>query len=294
MYSKKKEIYEDMDNNKLKVDIYEPVKQEPNKFDFIENQLIILSKQTIDEFLKQNNPADLISLYTFYYYTAKWQKTNHPKCTDNYIKKGLKWGISRIQNAKTVLKNLGLIQTIQRRDKKGKVIGWYIKMNYLWRNITLNEYGIIQNTQKQQVDETTSGKQETNALSVNNINALSVNNKYIDIFKKILTYWNTFKIYYHKENTFINNILTNTGNLRKHFKVILDDYHEKEIKEAIENYNTCLKSDLYYWSYKWSLWDFLIKGLNKFVNDAEPLKNYLSNKNKYNNNDNGKPPEVVL
>ena len=37
---------------------------------FIENELIILSKQTIDLFLKQDNSADLISLYTFYYYTA--------------------------------------------------------------------------------------------------------------------------------------------------------------------------------------------------------------------------------
>ena len=45
---------------------------------FIENQLVILTKQTLDVFLRQENAAELIALYTFYYYTAKWQQTNQP------------------------------------------------------------------------------------------------------------------------------------------------------------------------------------------------------------------------
>lgn len=51
------------------------------RHDFIENNLVTLSKRTFDIFLKQENAADLIALYTFYYYTAKWQDSNQPKVT---------------------------------------------------------------------------------------------------------------------------------------------------------------------------------------------------------------------
>ena len=73
--------------------------------DFLENNLIILTKQTLDTFLKQDNPSELIALYTFYYYTAKWQKTNQPKCTTDYVSKGLHWGIQKVQKVKKQLKN---------------------------------------------------------------------------------------------------------------------------------------------------------------------------------------------
>ena len=69
------------------------------KQNFIEHNIIILSKQTLDLFLKQDNPADLIALYCFYYYTAKWQGTNQPKATTDYAAKGLKWGLDK--NGKT-------------------------------------------------------------------------------------------------------------------------------------------------------------------------------------------------
>jgi hypothetical protein len=140
---------------------------------FIEDNLLILSKQTMDVFLKEENPADLIALYTFYYYTAKWQKTNQPKCVDSYVKKALFWGIDRLRRTQDKLISMGLIEKINKRDKKGRITGWYVKLNYLWRNETIKD---IQNTYFPQVDKATSGKQDINALSDNNINALSDNN----------------------------------------------------------------------------------------------------------------------
>src|SRR5256885_14833130 len=104
------------------------------KQNFIEHNIIILSKQTLDLFLKQDTPADLIGLYCFYYYTAKWQETNQPKATTRYAAKGLKWGIQKIQKNKKTLVKLGLIQDIQDKDEQtGKVKGWYIRVNYLWK-----------------------------------------------------------------------------------------------------------------------------------------------------------------
>lgn len=77
---------------------------------FIENEIMILTKQTLDIFLQQENPSELISLYTFYYYTAKWQKTNQPKCTTEYVSKVLHWSRTKVTKVKKQLIELGLIE----------------------------------------------------------------------------------------------------------------------------------------------------------------------------------------
>jgi hypothetical protein len=64
---------------------------------------------------------------------------------------------------------LGIIEDVKQRNDKGEIIGWYIKIKYLWKAET------IQNTQNQQVDKPTSGKRATNALNVNKLNALNAN-----------------------------------------------------------------------------------------------------------------------
>ena len=60
--------------------------------------------------------------------------TNQPKATTDYAAKGLKWGLDKTRKNKKYLVNLGLIQDVQDKDKQsGKVKGWYIKINYLWK-----------------------------------------------------------------------------------------------------------------------------------------------------------------
>lgn len=142
---------------------------------FIENELIIFTKQTYDAFLKSDNPAELIALYSFYYYTAKWQKTNQPKCTTGYAANGLKWSESKIRKFKKELIDLGLIEDIALRDEHNKIAGHYIKLNYILKQSTLKESHTIENPQCGNSDSVE--KKGTNALSDNNINALSTNNK---------------------------------------------------------------------------------------------------------------------
>lgn len=140
------------------------------KQEFLEDQLIILTKSIIDKFLKEKNPADLISLYTFYYYTAKWQKTNQPHCTDGYVQKGLHWGYDKFIKTKKILLNLGLIEQVVNKTSKGTIEGYYIKIKFIIKQSasTLQNPGL---------DTTSTGKQSTNALSTNNENALSTNNE---------------------------------------------------------------------------------------------------------------------
>lgn len=101
-----------------------------------EDLLVILTKQTLDVFLREDNSSDLIGLYVFYYYTAKWQKTNQPQCTDHYVMNGLSWGKKRLIFTKKKLIKLGLISQIHARNT-GKFEGWYIRLNYIFKAETV-------------------------------------------------------------------------------------------------------------------------------------------------------------
>ena len=137
------------------------------KLNDIADDLLILNKITIDRLFQLENCADCIALYVFYYKTAKWQKTNTVKANDQYVKKSLKWGISKIQKTKQTLKEHGLIDIVQRR-KDGKIEGWFIKVSYLVSERKADEIKInvqeSNNTQNEQVENSTCGNEETNAL----------------------------------------------------------------------------------------------------------------------------------
>lgn len=150
-----------------------------NKHNFIENQLIILTKQTLDTFFKADNPAELIALYTFYYYTAKWQGTNQPKCTTGYAANGIKWTEARLRKVKKQLIDYGLIEDITQRDENGKITGHYIRMNYMFSKENEPD---VENDCPHYGKSDRVAEQETNALSANSINALSVNS--INAIKK--------------------------------------------------------------------------------------------------------------
>ena len=95
------------------------------------------------------------------------------------------------------------------------------------------------------------------------------------IVKDILGYWKLKKsLPNHKENILLRKIQ------KKHF-TILNSYSFEEIKKAIDNYNIILTEKKYYWSHRWTLWEFITRGLDRFVNvdlDKDFLdKNYKPN-----------------
>jgi len=153
----------------------------------LENEICIVSKATIDSFLKQDKPADLIALYLFYYYTAKWQGTNQPRVTIPYVCKGLGWGHNRVRDTKRKLVSMGLIEDVRRTDEHGKTTGWFIRIKYFWSrkteaNIhpTYNGEGGLCKSNNHNKNSTLPKNhrvdfREVNALNDNNKNALSDN-----------------------------------------------------------------------------------------------------------------------
>ena len=135
----------------------------------VQDEPLVISKALMDTLLKQNNPADCISLYMFYYYTAKWQQTNQPKATISYVAEGLNWSDTRVRKIKKQLIYLRLVKDVtSKHPTNNKITGHYIKINFIWRNNhpLSNPEG---------VDLYSMEKEEGNALSSNNINALSSN-----------------------------------------------------------------------------------------------------------------------
>lgn len=138
----------------------------------IADDLLILNKLTIDKLFQLDNAADCIALYMLYYKTAKWQKTNQPKATDEYIRKCLKWGLAKIRKTKKTLQENGLIEIIQAR-KDGKISGWYIKVAYLisetkLENVKIKTINLDNKEVEQEVLNATNREEKTNALKENN------------------------------------------------------------------------------------------------------------------------------
>ena len=151
------------------------------KLNDIADGLLILNKITIDKLFQLENSADCIALYVFYYKTAKWQKTNVIKASDEYVKKCLKWGNDKIRKTKQTLKENGLINIVQARTDN-KISGWYIEVCYLVSEKSMENIDIkvldSKNTQTQQVANATSSNEDTNALK-----------EYIKCLKKVGRSW---------------------------------------------------------------------------------------------------------
>lgn len=92
-----------------------------------------------------------------------------------------------------------------------------------------------------------------------------------EIFKEniytVFRHWNSKKIITHKK---LSDITRGHINAR-----LTDGYGLDEILKAIDNYTTVLHEPKYYWSHKWTLSEFLLRGLDKFKDESEPLKCYL-------------------
>jgi hypothetical protein len=141
----------------------------------LEQQSIILSTETINKLFNYKNWSDLVALYLFYHKQCKLQKTNQSFTTCNFAKKWLWRWDKRFKTTKKILKDLDLIEDIQDRDDKW-VIKWrYIKIKYLK---SVNKATLSTSAETHPLAVSTSGHQDTNALSSININALSsYNNK---------------------------------------------------------------------------------------------------------------------
>ena len=73
-----------------------------------------------------------------------------------------------------------------------------------------------------------------------------------------------------------------TSPMKTAIRARLKDYTVDQIKKAIDNYATILKSDKYWFTHKYPLADLMRdKDLRKFLDEADPFNNYAKNEYKF-------------
>ncbi|HLR34282.1 MAG TPA: hypothetical protein VK071_03015, partial [Tissierellales bacterium] len=103
------------------------------------------------------------------------------------------------------------------------------------------------------------GGGENNFLDNNtSINITSINSIY--------AFWNTQKIINHRKLT---------DKMKRKIRTSLKDYKEEEIKQSIKNYSEILNSDKYWFTYRWTIDEFLQRGIEKFIDREVAKQNYL-------------------
>jgi len=89
--------------------------------------------------------------------------------------------------------------------------------------------------------------------------------------KTVFEHWNSKDIIQHRKLT---------DKIKRAINGALRNYSADEICAAIDNYVAILTDDKYYWSYRWTLQDFLQRGIEKFLDFETAAQNYLKDKPK--------------
>ena len=137
-------------------------------------------------------------------------------------------------------------------------------------NVYESEYDRLKVYKEDTLEGTLKGTSKSNtkqyAVDKNRIDKKYIRKDYISIYTSLLNYWNSKKIITHKYLTdkcygIINGKLDN-------------GYTLKELKQAIDNYSYILIGKQFFWNYKWTLQDFLVRGLDKFMDIETAKQNY--------------------
>ena len=93
------------------------------------------------------------------------------------------------------------------------------------------------------------------------------------IYIAIFNFWNKQKIIVHRDCD---------DNTKRKINKSLKSYPKEDIAQAIVNYANVLKSNTHYFKHKWTLEDFLQRGLKKFLPEADPINNFRTKEDKSN------------
>jgi hypothetical protein len=190
--------------------------------------------------------ADAKELYEYLQYKARVSTENPIEFNDSEAMRDLGFGEKRLRYAKAKLKKMGLIGYIQERRTDGTYEARYIE---------------IYTNPREPGDEP-----DLDISRGQRVKVKDPNDDYIDI----LHYWNKKRIKVHSVDVF-------KMRFEKRHRDTIDVYGTDAVKDAIDRYVIILNSDAYFFKYKWSLWDFIARGVEKF-NDDSCFKNFKTDK----------------
>jgi len=176
-----------------------------------------------------------------------------------------------IENNKVTTPSKGTIErTIKSLVRKGMITTTTTELGTLFTVVNYSKY------QPNSIDNEETKNELGTGLGTdlgqqrdNNKKDKNEKNLYLDIFD----HWNNQKIRVHR---------TLGDNLIGKIKTTLKKYNPEEIKTSISNYALILHDDKYYFSYSWTLGDFLQRGIEKFDDLGVAKNNFLIKKPQLN------------
>ena len=141
-----------------------------------------------------------------------------------------------------------------------------IQSNNQYSVITICNYNTYQDTDTYKVTSKSqvSPNQRTGKGQVSNTDNNVNNVKNVKDIKEVYSWWNLKEIIVHKKLT---------DEIKTRINTKLKDYSVEEICSSIYNYEVILNGD-YYFKYKWTLKDFLQRGIDKFLDLDVAKSNY--------------------
>ncbi|WP_050069875.1 hypothetical protein [Anaerosalibacter massiliensis] len=153
----------------------------------------------------------------------------------------------------------GYIERIVRRNEQGHFKGYTYVVHEVLPETRFSEVGFSEIGLSENGKSDTTNNDSTNKDNTNNIS------------NGIYLFWNNQNIIKHRK-------LTNK--MRNKIKSTLKEYKEEEIKQSIKNYAEILNSKKYWFSYRWTIDEFLNRGLEKFMDGEVARQNYLDKAHK--------------
>lgn len=143
------------------------------------NEIFWMTFYTYDRIMEEwwKNWADAFALYVKLIEQSRIQQTNQTRSLNVFLKNWLWRWDERLKKARKVLKDLWLIDDVEIRDTLGRIVSHYVRVNYLIDEQKVRTLGATYNLSTSglngDVDKSTSGETDTNALSTKYINAWS-------------------------------------------------------------------------------------------------------------------------
>lgn len=134
-----------------------------------------------------------------------------------------------------------------------------------------NWFSINEEKLEYEVSSNKSVENNTDCKVENNTDYINSNKEKEYTYTCFLEKWNTLGLVKHTENVVQSKWKT------KHTEQV-KLYGEEKVFKAMENYATIIHDSSYFFDYKWTLWDFIVRGLDKFVDDVDPFTNFKSKK----------------
>ena len=166
---------------------------------------------------------------------------------------------------KMTYKKYDLTRSIRRLCESNMIATTKATHGILVKVLNYSLYQGSENGESNNESLTKATRKQRSCININK-NDKNVKNVNKNIYSQLFTHWINQDIYNHRKNIYQSEI-----------KTALKKYNFDEIKNAITNYAIILKDEKYYFNYRWTLGDFLKRGIDRFIDLDIAKGNFLKN-----------------